>query len=293
MAYATNPIDINRGTEGLVLSPEMSNEIISKAIEESFVMRLARRVEVPGKGISIPVITGEPIADFVAETAEKPVSNATFATKTMTPYKIAVIELFSDEFRRDYAGLYDELVRRLPTAIHKKLDQTVIAGPTPGTGFDTLANAATQAIDGDTYENIVAAYGEIAGKGYAPNGFALSPSAEVLLYGATDKSGRPLFTPSIADGSIGAILGAPVVKSANAAAGDVVGVLGDWSQMVYGIVGDIDLRFSADATVNDGTNQVNLWQRNMFAVKAEFHIGVVTTSDDAFVLLTKDGVVSA
>ena len=144
MALKTNKIDINRTTNGLVLNPEQSDEIIAKAVEQSAIMQLAERVTLPGRGLSIPVITGDPTADFVTESAEKPVSNSTFGTKTMTPYKIAVIELFSNEFRRDFARLYDELVRRLPNAISTKFDNTVFAGTAPGTGFDVLTSATAE-----------------------------------------------------------------------------------------------------------------------------------------------------
>lgn len=289
MALKTNKIDVNRTTNGLVLNPEQSDEIIAKAVEQSAIMQLAERVTLPGRGLSIPVITGEPTADFVTESAEKPVSNSTFGTKTMTPYKIAVIELFSNEFRRDFARLYDELVRRLPNAISTKFDNTVFAGTAPGTGFDVLTNATAQDIETAPYEGLVAAYGSIAQAGYAPNGFALSPAAEVILFSETAQDGRPIFLPSVADGSVGAILGAPVIKSNNVyKSGNpaTVGFVGDWTQAKWGMVSDIDIAISEEATINTGTEQVNLWQRNMFAVRAECEIGFVCNSANAFVKLT-------
>lgn len=296
MAYPTDSIDINRATSGLVLTPEQSNEIFAKAIEQSAIMRLAERVSLPGSGLSIPVITGEPTADFVAETEEKPVSNSTFSTKTMTPYKIAVIEMFSMEFRRDFRRLYDELARRLPAALSTKFDATVFHGTAPGTGFDVLANVTAEDIATDPYAGLVNAYGDIAANNYRPTGFALSPAAEVLLYGAVDKNGRPLFLPTIADGSVGSILGAPVVKTSHvyeSGSPDVIGFVGDWSQAKYGIVDGINVSISDQATINDGTNQINMWQRNMFAVRAEFEVGFICADTDAFVKLTAAAVPSA
>lgn len=291
MALATNAIDINRGTEGLVLTPEQSDEIIAKTIGESAVMQLADRVSLPGRGLSIPVITGDPTADFVSETAEKPVSNSTFGSKTMTPYKIAVIELFSNEFRRDFARLYDELIRRLPYAIGSKFDATVFNGTAPGTGFDVLTAAATQDIQTTPYEGLVAAYGKIATAGYRPTGFALSPAAEVILFSETASDGRPVFLPSVADGSVGSILGAPVIKTNHVYFEDdnIIGFVGDWSQAKWGMVSDIEIAFSNEATINNGSDQVNLWQRNMFAVRAEVELGFVAYDTDAFVKLTGAG----
>ena len=290
MALATDPQNIRRGTTGLVLTPEMSNEIFAKAIEQSAVMQLAERVSLPGSGLSIRVITGEPTADFVAETAEKPVSYSTFSSKTMTPYKIAVIEPFSMEFRRDFRRLYDELVRRLPAALSKKFDNTVFFGTAPGTGFDVLTNATAQDIETKPYEGLVTAYGKIADAGYAPTAHALSPAGEVILFGALDGNSRPLFLPSVADNSVGSILGAKVVRNSNVYNGTtnpkVVGFMGDWTQAKYGIVDGINVAISDQATINTGTELLNLWQRNMFAVRCEFEVGFIVSDANAFVKLT-------
>ena len=96
----------------ILVPPEISAEIIAKTQEESAVMKLARQIALPGSGAAVNVITGDPEADWVTETAEKPVSNPELETRVMMPYKLAVIVPFSNEFRRDAASLYDELVRR-------------------------------------------------------------------------------------------------------------------------------------------------------------------------------------
>lgn len=126
---------ISTNRTNIVLPGAVSSEIIQKTQESSAVMRLARQVQLPGTGITIPMITGDPEANWVAETAAKPVSNPTLDKKVMTPYKLAVIVPFSDEFARDYARLYDALVDRIPGALAKKFDATVFNGTAPGTGL--------------------------------------------------------------------------------------------------------------------------------------------------------------
>ena len=295
MPISTTPINVNRKTSGLVLPPDVSNEIWANAVEESAVMQLARRIDLPGSGLSIPVITGEPVADFVAESTEKPVSRATFETKTMTPYKISVIELFSDEFRRDMAALYDELVRRAPAAIGAKFDETVFFGNAPGTGFDTLAEATEVSIapaeERTTYDGLMVVVSDLAAANASIDGFALSPLGQATLLAATDNVGRPLFIDSVVnDGAIGRVLGARVVKSQSAydQTNSVVGFAGDWSKARYGIVDGINIDFSDQATIDDGTNQVNLWQRNMFAVRIEAEVGFVVRGTDYFRKLTAE-----
>lgn len=288
MALATNPVDINRSTQGLTLPTDLSNEIFAAAVEESAIMRLARNIEIPGRGLSIPVVTGDPVADFVTETAEKPVSNSTFSTKVMTPYKVAVIETFSNQFRRDYARLYDELLRRLPYALGRKIDQTAFHGAAPGTGFDTLASATTVSIGSDQFTQLVGAMETIGAAGGDMDGIALSAQGMALVMGAVDGSQRPIFTSAI-DGGLPRVLGAQVVRAQQtykAGTPNIVGYAGDWSKAVFGRVTDIDIAFSDQATLNDGTQTINLWQRNMFAVRAEFEIGFVVANAGAFVALT-------
>lgn len=274
-------IDVNRSTSGITLTPEQTSEIWSAAEYASAVMQLAQKVDLPGSGVSVPIITGEPEAEWVSETDEKPVSRPTFADKLMTPYTAAVIVPFSNQFRRDKAALYNEIVRKLPQALARKFDATVFgaASGAPGSNFDTLGGAASVGIAGDTYAGLVAADQAVAAGGGILNGWALSPQARGLLLGAVDADGRPLFTGSAADGSVPRLLGAPTavtkgVYAPGAGEGAArLGFAGDWTSAHYGVVEDIQLDISDQATINDGGTQLNLWQRNMFAVRVEFEVG--------------------
>lgn len=290
MALDTTAIDINRGTSGITLPSQLSNEIWASVQEESAIMRLAEQMQLPGSGVTVPVVTGDPVADFVAESAEKPVSNSTFSTKQMTPYKIAVIELFSNEFKRDLPALYNELARRLPAAIGAKFDATVFGGTAPGSNFDVLSSATAVAIGGTgTYGKLVTALETIATANAELSGWAISPQGEALLLKAVDGDGRPLFIPSTEGRAIGALLGAGVERSRHvykAGTPNVIGFAGDWSQARYGIVDGINVAMSEEATINTGTKQVNLWQRNMFALRVEAEVGFVVKSAGAFVRLT-------
>lgn len=287
MAYSTTNVDVYRGTSGVSLPKQLSTEILQNAISESAIMRLVRRIPVPGSGLTIPVILGDPEATWIGETHEKHVGEPTLTTKNMVPYKLATIVLFSDEFKRDLPTLYDALVTRLPGAIAKKFDQTVLNGTTPGTGFDVLTSSPTQDIETDTWAGLVAAKQAVASKGGRLNGWAFDAAGEGVLLSATDDNGRPLFLDSVREGGVSSILGAPVhiAQAAGDSANDVLGVAGDWTKAVWGMVEDIKIKISEEATINDGTNQINLWQRNMFAVMVEAELGFVCEDDDYFVHL--------
>jgi HK97 family phage major capsid protein len=291
-------VDIARNTTGVSLPAAVSSEIWGAAQEASAVMRLARQIALPGSGVSIPIVTGDAAADWVDETDEKPVSRATLDNKTMTPYKLAVIEPFSNEFRRDLAALYGELVRRLPNALAIKFDQTVFDASVtaPGSNFDKLSGATEVGINGNTWGGLVAADQAIATGGGQLNGWALSPQARGVLLGATDTTDRPLFVNGVDQGAVPQLLGAPVYTSRGVYAADAdaggagtdaqYGYAGDWSSAVYGTVEGIQVSTSDQATLNDGGTAINLWQRNMFAVRAEIEIGFRVRDLDHFVKLT-------
>lgn len=276
---------INTNRTSITLPAEVSSEIIALAQEESAVMRLARRINLPGRGLTIPVISGDPEANWVDETNAKPVSNPTLTTKNMKGYTLAVIVPFSNQFRRDMSGLYAEIVRRLPGALGKKFDATVFAGTAPGTGFDVLTGVTAQSISGtgnSFYKALVAAESAIATAGYSVSGYAMSPQGKAEMLTALDTTNRPIFINSVADGEIGRLLGQPVhytkgVYAAGSGSGavDVLGFAGDWSKAMYGIVEGVDISISDQATLTISNSQVNLWERNMFAVRAEIEVGFI------------------
>jgi len=287
--------DINRTTNSMALPSDLSNEIISKTQQESAIMRLARPVTIPGRGLTIPVITADPTAAWVAEAAAKPVSNATPATKLMSAYKIAVIETFSKEFVRDVPAMYDELVRRLPGALAAVFDGTVVGAiNAPGSNFDTFASCTAQSIlnaNNGTYLGLVAADTDIALHGGVMNGLALGAQARGLLLSAVDGQNRPLFMASANEGVVDRVLGVPtyfnkaIYKAAASSNPAIVGVAGDWTKAIYGTVAGVEVSFSDTATLVSGGTTINLWQQNMVAVRAEIEIGF-RADTSAFNLLT-------
>ena len=280
-------INTNRTT--IALPAEVSREILQKTQQASAVMQLARQIPLPGRGAVIPVITSDPAASWVTETNEKPVSNPGLSTKNMQAYQLAVIVPFSRQFRRDADALYNAIVERLPLALAQKFDATVIgAVEAPGENFDTFAAATAQSLvpgaNETVYGNLVKAYADIAAAGGGMDGIAISPVGMGLLLGATGSDNRPIFN-SAADAAINRILGARTLESrgmykAGAAGQDtaagtpaLVGVAGDWTQAMWGTVGGVDISISEESTLTIGTQQINLWQRNMFAVRAEIEVG--------------------
>ena len=66
-----------------------------------------------------------------------------------------------------------------------------------------------------------------------------------------------------------------------------MGIAGDWGSTAWGFVEGISISISDQATLNDGGTPLNLWQRNMFAVRAEVEVGFAVRDANRFVKLTK------
>ena len=295
------PANVYRGTSNIALPSDVSQEIWAAVLEDSAFMQLARRITIPGTGTTIQTITGEPAADWVSETAAKPVSTHTFNKKVLTPYKLAVIEPFSEEFVRDKNALYDECVRRLPYAIAAKFDSTIMGTTAPGTGFDVLGSATAVSLNpsagATVYDQFVTVDSNIAAAGGMMTGIVLAPQGKSKLLGAVDGDKRPLFTAGVDSSTLSPILGAQTLVNKHVykagAAGSpgtpaVVGIAGDFSDAIYGIVEGIKIAISRDATLVTTGGIISTFQQNMVAVRVEAEVAFGVKSASEVNLLTGD-----
>lgn len=291
-------IDINRGTTGINLPMEVSNEIWSKTQEASAVMNLATSMEMPGNGVEVDIITGDPTAAWVDETEERTVSNGSASSKKIKPYTLSVIVPFSRQFARDKARLYDEMVARIPGVLAAKFDSTVFGNTTkPGELFDQLSGCTAIDVETDSWAGFVAADKAIAANNSMLNGYCVSPNLRSILLNAKDTTGRPLYIPSFASADIGGVLGNSLYLSrgcykagtaATASANgtpDQIGFAGDWTSARYGTVEGMLVSVADQATLKINNEQVNLWQRGMFALMVEIEVGFRVKDTADFVKL--------
>lgn len=290
-------LDVSRQSTNVLLPAEVSSEIWSRTIESSAVMQLAQRRALPGAGEEIQTITGDVEAKWVGETEKKPVSKPTFGKTGWKGYKMAVIVPFSNEFRRDKMRLYDEIVARAPQSLGTKLDKTVFGDGTdkPGELFDTFADVATVDVVTDPWKGLVEADSKVSAADGIINGFAISPALKSTLLNALDKNGRPLFVNDMTgSNNIMRLMGQPTYVKKGVYREDTpkqLGIAGDWSSALYGVVEDITMKISEQATITIDGSPVNLWEQNMFAVLFEFEVGFKLKWADHFVRLVDNSAV--
>lgn len=296
-------LDVSRLTNGVILTPEMSSEIWTDSIKQSALTQLATRVNLPGKGVKWQTLNTPNAAEWVGETAEKPVVDPSFGSKTMIPYKLAQIITVSEEFTRDAANLWNAVQAQASEAIAQAIDKTFLAGtiPLPGTdGVDTLADAQSVSVKNGKYVDFVKIATTVLENNGDLNGIAITNKGLSKFLSAVDENGRPLMVPGVGSTELGSAFGARMIKSpwgykeavkastglkVNAAP-EVLGVAGDWTQAYYGTVQGIRIKMTDTATVKKGSQTINLWQRNMIAFLVEAEVGFIVRDKSKFVVIT-------
>lgn len=114
------------------------------------------------------------------------------------------------------------------------------------------------------------------------NGFVLSPQGNAAVM--KSRTGDVLDFPGFTPGS--QLMGLPAYTSngaykADESAGSTLGFAGDWQKSVVGLVNDVSIEIG-EHSITDNGEQINLWQRNMFAVRAEMEVGFVTADTKFF-----------
>lgn len=291
MATITLP---TRGTS--LLPRDITDMIFEDVARTSAVQQLARRVNLPLSGVAIPITTGKPSAGWVAEGAAKPVSDATLDVKLMDPKKLATIVIFSEEYiRSDRSLMFDNVRDQIREAFADAFDAAAIHGT--NTPFAAHLAQTTKTVElgtnaagaGGVYKDLVDGLSLLVSDRKKLTGFAADPAAEPILLGSVDGNGRPILVDTDA-GTVGQrLIGRPVAFGEGVGGGETVDedlrlIGGDWTKVAYGVGREITFDVSNQATVTLADDTViNLWQRNLVAVRAEAEYGFVIGDIDAFV----------
>jgi HK97 family phage major capsid protein len=261
----------------------------------SAVVPLSQIRRVTGKRVQYTEYVGRPTAAFVAEGADKAATGAEYAQVTLNVKKIASIVMYTEELLEDAQGDPTVLVNQDVRAAFSDLIDSHALGQTSAgtltTQFDAALRNTTQTVEyAQANQDALAkalssAITTVEQNGYTPNGIILPNDAGGVLRDARDTTGRPLYlgvdTPGFNNRENAAsFYGLPVKISTNlqtitgtAAAGRVVGIVGDFSHAVLAIRDDIRVKFSDQATVNVSGTDHRLWQENKVASLWETRVG--------------------
>jgi len=288
------------------LEPEQAQDYFAEAEKTSIIQRVARRIPMGSTGVKIPHWTGDVAASWIGEGDMKPITKGDMTSQTVTPNKIATIFVASAEtVRANPANYLGTMRTKVATAIAMAFDTAALYGT--DSPFGAYVNQTTKEVSladpGGAGVSDLTAYDALGVNGLSLlvndgkkwNGTLLDDVAEVILNGAKDASGRPLFVESTYESLVtpyreGRILSRPTILSDHVASGTTVGFQGDWTTVVWGQVGGLSFDVTDQATLNLGTfaepNFVSLWQHNLVAVRVEAEYGLLVNDPEAFVRLT-------
>jgi HK97 family phage major capsid protein len=284
------------------VSREQSEWIFQKAAQNSLVQSLARRVPLAASGQSIPVVTGKPVAGWVAEGAQKPATQGTVTLKTMDPKKLAAIAVVSAEVVRANPANYISLLREeLAEAFAVAFDSAAMHGTSSPFSTNLDTGSSTQEFTGTApaftatavWGDLNAGLATLVAADKTPTGWALDRRLEPVLNTVVDSAGRPLFiesplTETAGPVARGRLMSRPAVMGTGVytAAADVYAYLGDWTQVAWGAVGDISYKVSTEAAVTIDGVLVSLFENNLVAILAEAEYGFLVNDPAAFVKYT-------
>ena len=288
------------------LDPEQAADYFAEAEKTSIIQRFATKVPMGTTGQKIPHWTGDVTAQWIGEGDMKPITKGNMTSQVIAPHKIATIFVASAEtVRANPAGYLGTMRTKVATAFAMAVDNAALFGT--DSPFPTFINQTSKVISladpGGAGVSNLTAYDALgvtglkllvdAGKKWTHT--LLDDTAEPILNGAKDASGRPLFIESPYEGLVspyreGRILSRPTILSDHVKSGTTIGFAGDFSKVIWGQVGGISYDVSDQATLNLGTPQtpefVSLWQHNLVAVRVEAEYAFHCNDPQSFLRLT-------
>jgi HK97 family phage major capsid protein len=310
MAFSANDTKLAQTSDTIFagyLDPEMAQDYFAETEKTSVVQQLARKVPLGPTGIVIPHWNGNVSASWVGEAQMKPVTKGSLTKQSIVPHKIATIFTESAEVVRANPANYLGIMRvKIAEAIALAFDAAVLAGTNTPFGAYVAqtsksvslidSGGAGVATDNNAYNALNAGLSLLLADGKKWNGTLFDDSAEPILNGSKDGSGRPLFleigppSAQVTPFRQGSILGRATAVSDHVNSGTTLGYQGDFTQIVWGQVGGLSFDVTDQASLNFGTegspNYISLWQHNLVAVRVEAEYGVLVNDPQAFVKLT-------
>lgn len=283
---------------------EQGTLILKDTVTDSMVMGLAKYEEMTKPKKEFTYLASGVGAYWVNETEKIQTSKPTWAKAEMEAKKLAVIIPASKEFLNyTVSGFFDAMKPEIAEAFAIAFDLAAIFGVnTPfaaGHNIWSDINASGNKLELNStgkglYQELNSILGMVEDEDGEPNGFITIKSNKQLLRGVVDQQGRPMFTDANS-GTPSMLLGHPVGYAKKKAAWDRTKaeiITGDWDMARYGILQDIEYSISEDATLTTITGEdgepVNLFERDMFALKATMHVAFMRLKEGNFAAITPD-----
>ncbi len=279
---------------------ETAELVLKEFLTSSVVTQLAKHEPMTKPKKQFTYLAEGPGAYWVGEGQRIETSKATWFTAEMEAKKLGVILPVSKEFLRyTVANFFNEIRPAIAEAFYTKFDQAALFGNdspyAQGTSVWERIQASGNTVEYGTNSNLYLDLNDVLALvedgDNDPNGFTTIKKFRKDLRGAVDDRNLPIFNDP-GQGAAANLLGLPV-GYADGKSWDYDKALvltGDWDYARYGVLQGIEYAISEDATlttiVDEEGYPINLFERDMFALRATMHIAFMTLKEDAFAALT-------
>ena len=214
-------------------------------------------------------------ASWVGEGQAKPLTNPTFESIEIKEHKLAAITVYTQELLRRADPAIDTLVLNdLIAATAELVDKTFLgAGAattvTPAGVLNGVTAVKSTGTTASAYETDVMSLitGFVSANLSTDNAyFLMSETRAMQIALLRDALGNAYFSGMSFAGAARSLLGIPVITSQ---AVDNKIILVKMSELLIAQDGGVDVSYSDQATLVDGSTTYNLWQNNEFAVRVE------------------------
>lgn len=215
------------------------------------------------------------VASWVGEGKKKPLTNPTFESIKIGEHKLAAITVYTQELLRRADPAIDQLVLNDLLAAAKELvDKTFLgaqaqtdetpAGILNGVVAIDSSGSTAEAIEND----ILALITKFVEANLSTDNayFLMSETRAMKMALLRDALGTTYFSGMAFAGAARSLLGIPVLTSQSV--GDKI-ILVKMSEILLAQDGGVDVAYSDQATLTDGSTTHNLWQENKFAIRVE------------------------
>ena len=274
--------------------------VLKEFMTQSAVTKLAKYESMNKPEKEFTYLASGPGAYWVGEGEKIQTSKATWLKAKMVSKKLGVIIPVSKEFLRyTVSDFFNQMRPAIAEAFAIKFDQAALFGVNSpfGAGVSVWekvnAKGNKVALDsiGNLYDELNGVMALIEDADKDADGFTTTRRFRQKLRGAKDENGLPIFNDAKA-GATQSALGLPI-GYVDSKAWDYTKALllaADWNMTRYGIPQGMEYKISEDATLTtvlgeDG-EPINLFERDMFALRVTQQVGFMTLTDDAFAALT-------
>ncbi|MEG7335666.1 phage major capsid protein [Bacillus sp. 0102A] len=279
---------------------EQGTLVLKEFMTQSAVTKLAKYEEMTKPEKEFTYLASGPGAYWVGEGERIQTSKAQWLTAKMISKKLGVIIPVSKEFLRyTIADFFTQMRPAIAEAFAIKFDQAALFGVDSPFGqgvsvFEKIKESGnTIALNslGNLYDELNGVMALVEDADKDVNGFTTTRRFRQKLRGTKDGNGLPIFNDATG-GATQQALGLPIgyVDSKSWDYEKAALLAADWNYTRYGIPQGMEYKISEDATLTtivdaDG-NPINLYERDMVALRVTQQVGFMTLTDDAFAAIT-------